>query len=253
MTNRKKGLTKTETVTLGIIREAALAGLPCPTNKEIAKVPGGASRSHISFFLKRMGERGIVKVTSGNGERCVEILNEGISTTPLREQAPVGILRTLREAALAGDMCPTNLALAHALGLKSSGRISIHINKMVKDGILAVEHKHGKRKATIVGEDIATADIVASVYKPRPRPKRNLPDINKLWAAGEHEGITDMMELTDKTCRYPLNDDTKAPVACGEPTQHGSPYCPSHHAYCYEERRRRRVVAPEYLARRAAA
>lgn len=51
--------------------------------------------------------------------------------------------------------------------------------------------------------------------------------------------ITSTGAQTDKyahlkwTCRYPMNDDMKNPIWCGNERQPDSPYCPHHHAICH--------------------
>ena len=65
---------------LGMIEKAAEAGLPCPTNPEIAEAVGLNSVSSGTEYLKRLEYLNLVKVDRYAGSRIVTILKTGKRT-----------------------------------------------------------------------------------------------------------------------------------------------------------------------------
>lgn len=52
--------------------------------------------------------------------------------------------------------------------------------------------------------------------------------------AAQPEGDGDSYAHFRWTCRYPMNDDMRAPIWCGAVRRKNSPYCPEHHILCHK-------------------
>lgn len=85
------GLTWTERTTFRAIREAAQAGLPCPTNIEIEVLCGYNSCSMGPMMLRKLETKGFIKVERYQRYRIVEITATGERTgrsAMMRDQTP---------------------------------------------------------------------------------------------------------------------------------------------------------------------
>ena len=73
-------LNEFETITLAMIRRAAQAGEPCPTNLDIEIELGCNSTSVAPSVVKRLEDKGIIRVNRYQRAREVEIIETGEKT-----------------------------------------------------------------------------------------------------------------------------------------------------------------------------
>lgn len=81
------GLNEFETTTLQMLVAAAERGDPCPTNLDIEMELGCNSTSVAPTVVKRLEEKGLIRVTRYQRFREVEIVGSGMTTAkqPLRK------------------------------------------------------------------------------------------------------------------------------------------------------------------------
>lgn len=76
---------------------------------------------------------------------------------PAMDEDDVAVLALLNAAAATGKPCPTNAALARALGLKGPDAISYRLRKLTNAGAIVVEMVgHARRRIVIVRTGLAT-------------------------------------------------------------------------------------------------
>lgn len=76
-------LTDKENIMLGVIRAAALAGNPCPTNRAFADAAGTAAIGRISIRMEGLRKKGILNIERAYHQRKVTIIAEGIATADI--------------------------------------------------------------------------------------------------------------------------------------------------------------------------
>jgi GcrA cell cycle regulator len=76
---------------------------------------------------------------------------------------------------------------------------------------------------------------------PRPKVSPPMPQVTNdmlVPLCTEKGGHITMLDLTHKTCRWPIGDPTEASFHfCGHPPVPGRPYCPYHHRIAFQKTR----------------
>lgn len=191
--------------------------------------------------------------------------------TDLTERETI-IVDLIRAAALAGDKCPTNVAMGLALGCNGTGTSQGLILDLERKGVITFERRGNIRRATIVAEGLSTVALPPPYKRPESRKQQKARINSQL----EHDGplramssrqaasssrrfglgnLGDIRSLrgadgpAPKECRYIKSEDTHDPDYCNEPVQAGSSYCPGHHSRCYIKRRPREDGKGEFSFR----
>jgi len=81
-------LTYLEQKMLGVLADAAKAGRPCPTNKDLCDQVGYASSSAPSVVILRLEREGFLRVTRYQNSRQVYVRSVDASTAPVRNPQP---------------------------------------------------------------------------------------------------------------------------------------------------------------------
>jgi SOS-response transcriptional repressor LexA len=75
-------LTRQESIVLAMIERAAFAGQPCPSNLDIEMQLDCNSSSIAPTIIRRLEEKGYIKVTRYQRAREVTLTSTGMSTAP---------------------------------------------------------------------------------------------------------------------------------------------------------------------------
>ena len=157
-----------------------------------------------------------------------------------RQQA---IYDTIKLAAIAGRVCPTNREIAKVSGLASTSSVADAIGRLQRQGKLMVTRYNRSRIVVFPDLDLATAEPPASTGMGQaPHWRSRLPGVSYLpdppppmfpppapWRLQWRP-----QRWQPKTCQFiegaPSRDDS---VKCGKAVAPSSPYCDSHRARCY--------------------
>lgn len=170
------------------------------------------------------------------------------------------VFRAIERAANAGEVCPSNPALAAMVGFESVSSSSRALNSLEKFGLITVERYSSSRVVLIVSSGKRTAaygdkqephfsagasrptkrkkaEKLVKVPEPEPKPEELVPD------PAPH------VEPTPATLRSipPEHEPTGCRFIIGDPSEDnwrycqkpGDPYCPHHHDICYTQIRRK--------------
>ena len=152
------------------------------------------------------------------------------------------LYEAVKGAALAGETCPTNRALAQRSGLVSASTVADALGRLERKGLIEVRHVHGKRVIRLREMGIETAVPAPPSRCPRSAAmsesaladlrtaerKRLFPEpaVSRALVRGQL--------WTPHACQYiagepTIDDDAK----CGAAVRPGSAYCPFHHRLCH--------------------
>ena len=153
------------------------------------------------------------------------------------------LYETIKSAALAGEVCPTNREIAQRSGLASTSTVADVLGRLHRKGVVAVKRFNRARVVALPDLGIATAEPPARSalghaphwrdrppgvsYQPTPEPSVFPPPMP--WRLKWRP-----QRWRPSTCQYfagPPSTDEGA--KCGKPVIGRSSYCARHHALCH--------------------
>jgi hypothetical protein len=149
---------------LAVLVEAAKAGLPTPTNSQIATMVGagkGAVKHAIAHTLAR-----VLEITSHAGRRTIAINGlatsrtaasyfRGCAKTVAREARKERVVQHLRGLASSGAPMQANVAISAVISCAEQ-TIANDIYALQREGIISVESRAGRRRVVFLDTGEAT-------------------------------------------------------------------------------------------------
>ncbi len=215
-----------EELVLACIERVAEAGARAPSDRAIADELG-LTEGAVDYALRKMRDRGVIRVVSAAGRRRFTIVATGASTamtlpaescrTSIRDARLGRLLLLVTGIADAGLKLPTNDTIADTMGGGCTGEvIAKDFRGLILSGKIRMEnYGGGKRRLTITATGSKTA-------MPPPNQRR---DARRVMRMVEPVGVEETVEPPPPASLLPC-----ARGSCSGAAERGKAYCATHEA-----------------------